>query len=156
MTPIKDLKEVKRDVHKCCLALLKDKLVPIQNDLQLLQEAQKNETKSSMGDKYETGPAMLHQQRERLLQQESQIVAHQSALQQLDPQKECKVVQPGCLLQTDKGKFYFSIGLGAISCGGEQVWVISMQSPLGIQFNQQKVGSKVSFQGRQYLIEQLT
>jgi transcription elongation GreA/GreB family factor len=152
----KQLMALKVKVHQNCEQVLADKLKLISDDLESLQQAQQNETKSSMGDKYETGPAMLNQQRQRLLQQQQQLNANMRALGQLNPRATTEMVQLGTLLATDQGLFYLAIGLGAIECEDHQVWVISLQSPLGQALNAHKPDQTINFQGRTYRLLQLT
>ena len=148
-----DFLQLKARIHQYCLQNIDDKLKLVRQDLSDLKEAQQQEIKSSMGDKYETGPAMLHQQRQRLLQQQAQLIAHQKALIQLNPQTQSLLVQPGALLSTDQGLIYIAIGLGSINYGGDQIWVISLHSPLGQHFDQLKAGDKAIFKGKEYLYQ---
>ena len=147
--------ELKSSIHRCCLDLLADKLTRIKQDLEALHTAIQQDQKSSMGDKYETGPALLHQQRQQLLQQERQLASHHQALQQLTPHANQKSVEPGCLISTNHGLFYVSIGLGRVVCKEQEVWAISLQSPLGKSLHQRKAGDEVNFQGRSYNLKQL-
>ncbi len=155
MQDLKEFLALKLKVHHCCEQLVTVKLTSVSEDLILLQEDQQKDVKSSMGDKYETGPAMLNQQRQRLLNQQQQINGNLRALQQLNPQSVAKAVDIGSLVSTDKGLFYLSIGLGEVTCEEQSVWVISLQSPLGQQLKGSREQDSVSFQGRTYQIMQL-
>ena len=56
---IKNPIEFKQKVHLACVKLVQEQLDTIQSSLDQLMEAKTNETKSSAGDKYETGMAMI-------------------------------------------------------------------------------------------------
>ena len=56
----------KPKVHEACRVFLMQKIENLSTELEALREAAIAETKSSMGDKYETGREMMMQERNRL------------------------------------------------------------------------------------------
>ena len=75
--------------------------------------ASNNDTKSSMGDKYETGREMLQQEINNLQRQLNEVLNQQAVLQKItsDPSEK---VQNGALVKTDKGLFYVAVSMGEI------------------------------------------
>jgi len=55
---MQDLPSIKKALHQRCLTLAEDRIVSLQHILKEAQQAANNETKSSAGDKHETGKAM--------------------------------------------------------------------------------------------------
>jgi len=91
--------------------------------------ASSNDTKSSMGDKYETGREMLQQEINNIQRQLNETLIQQSILQKLNTEN-CSKVQIGALVKTDKGLFYISASLGEIIFGDKKIMTISNESPL--------------------------
>ncbi|MBM55812.1 MAG: hypothetical protein CMB32_04560 [Euryarchaeota archaeon] len=96
-----------------------------------IQQSKSSATKSTAGDKHETGRAMM----------ETELAFAQSALtkslQQLaDIEKLAEsgasdIVEFGSLVETSKGFFIFGVSLGKISIAGVSCFTISAASPIG-------------------------
>jgi len=91
--------------------------------------ASNNDTKSSMGDKYETGREMLQQEINNLQRQLNETLNQQTLLQKITSEPSLKV-QNGALVKTDKGLFYISVSLGEIVVGNQKMMTVSAESPL--------------------------
>lgn len=103
----------------------------IQNFENLITEtrASSNDTKSSMGDKYETGREMLQQEINNLQRQLNETLNQQSIIQKITPEPSSKV-QNGALVKTNKGLFYISVSLGEIVSENQKIMTVSVESPL--------------------------
>ncbi|MET3537076.1 hypothetical protein [Chryseobacterium limigenitum] len=103
----------------------------IQNFENLIAEtrASSNDTKSSMGDKYETGREMLQQEVNNLQRQLNEILNQQAIVQKINAEPSSKV-QNGALVKTDKGLFYISASLGEIVFDNQKIMTVSAESPL--------------------------
>ena len=108
---------------------------------QLIAEtrASNNDTKSSMGDKYETSREMLQQEINNLQIQLNEHLKSQKILKNINPNPH-KVVSLGSWVETDKGKFFIAISLGEILFNREKIFVLSAESPLAKAMNGKKVG----------------
>lgn len=113
----------------------------IQKLEQLIAEtrASNNDTKSSMGDKYETSREMLQQEINNLQVQLNEHLKSQQILKNIQTIAH-KTVGLGSLVETDKGKFFIAISLGELSYNQEKIFVISAESPLAKSMNGKKVG----------------
>ncbi|TZF99600.1 hypothetical protein FW781_06640 (plasmid) [Chryseobacterium panacisoli] len=91
--------------------------------------ASNNDTKSSMGDKYETGREMLQQEINNLQRQLNEVLNQQAVLQKItsDPSEK---VQNGALVKTNKGLFYISASMGEIVFENQKIMTVSAESPL--------------------------
>ena len=91
--------------------------------------ASNNDTKSSMGDKYETGREMLQQEINNLQRQLNEVLNQQAILQKItaDPSEK---VQNGAIVKTDKGLFYISASMEEIRSENQKVMTVSAESPL--------------------------
>jgi transcription elongation GreA/GreB family factor len=113
----------------------------IQKLEQLIAEtrASNNDTKSSMGDKYETSREMLQQEINNLQIQLNEHLKSQKILKNINPNPH-KVVTLGSLVETEKGMFFIAISLGELSFNQEKIFVISAESPLAKAMNGKKTG----------------
>ena len=113
----------------------------IQKLEQLIAEtrASNNDTKSSMGDKYETSREMLQQEINNLQIQLNEHLKSQKILININPNPH-KVVSLGSLVETEKGMFFIAISLGELSFNQEKIFVISAESPLAKAMNGKKTG----------------
>lgn len=91
--------------------------------------ASNNDTKSSMGDKYETGREMLQQEINNLQRQLNETLNQQALLQKITSEPSLKV-QNGALVKTDKGLFYISVSLGEVVVDNQKIMTVSAESPL--------------------------
>ena len=113
----------------------------IQKLEQLIAEtrASNNDTKSSMGDKYETSREMLQQEINHLQIQLNEHLKSQQILKNINPNTH-KIVTLGSLVETEKGMFFIAISLGELSFNQEKIFVISAESPLAKAMNGKKTG----------------
>ncbi|REC52897.1 MULTISPECIES: hypothetical protein [Chryseobacterium] len=103
----------------------------IQKLEKLIEEtrASNNDTKSSMGDKYETGREMLQQEINNLQRQLNESLNQQFIIQKISSDPISKV-QNGALVKTDKGLFYISASAGEIMVDQQKIMTVSVESPL--------------------------
>ena len=124
------------------LELVKQKISEkIQKLEQLIAEtrASNNDTKSSMGDKYETSREMLQQEINNLQLQLNEQLKSQQILKNIQPIAH-KIVSLGSLVETDKGKFFIAVSIGELSFNQEKIFIISAESPLAKAMNGKKQG----------------
>lgn len=98
-------------------------------DLIAETRASNNDTKSSMGDKYETGREMLQQEINNLQRQLNESLNQQTILQKMTSEPSSKV-QNGALVKTNKGLFYISASIGEIVSENQKIMTVSAESPL--------------------------
>ena len=91
--------------------------------------ASNNDTKSSMGDKYETGREMLQQEINNLQRQLNEVLNQQAVLQKITSDSSEKV-QNGELVKTNKGLFYIAASMGEIIFENQKIMTVSSESPL--------------------------
>lgn len=145
----------KKEVYDQCYHILKDRISTITKNLERLMDSKQNETKSSAGDKYETGMAMIQNEEDlykRQLADTSKIMEH---FQKIEALKKCDMVEPGALLKLPAGWFYVSAGMGKIMVDGEAIFCISLQSPIGVALKHKKTNDIVSFNDQKFTIQEI-
>ena len=118
----------KQEILNILTAKIADKITHFEN---LIAEtrASNNDTKSSMGDKYETGREMLQQEINNLRRQLNETLNQQAVIQKISCEPMDKV-QNGALVKTDKGLFYIAVSAGEIVFGKQKIMTVSAESPL--------------------------
>lgn len=91
--------------------------------------AANNETKSSMGDKYETTREMVQQEINNLQIQLNDVLKQLDSLRTLSD-KTSQKVEKGAVVKTSNRFFYISVSAGEIVLDGKKIYVISPESPL--------------------------
>ncbi len=131
------------------LSILDKRIETANNDIKLAKESRDNETKSTAGDKYETGRSMVQFELEKNNVQLNKAIQLKNELAQIDLQKKFKSVEFGCLVFTNKGNYFISIGLGKIEISNESIYCISLASPIGKIFHHKKVNDQIVFQEKE-------
>ncbi|MBA5245748.1 hypothetical protein H1R16_02210 [Marnyiella aurantia] len=88
-----------------------------------------SETKSSMGDKYETSREMIAQEIRNLQRQLSEVHNQMDALVKLNSAPS-KSVELGALVETGAGIFYISAPVGQLEVDGKKIMTLSPEAPL--------------------------
>ncbi len=88
-----------------------------------------SETKSSMGDKYETSREMIAQEIRNLQRQLSEVHNQMDALVKLNSAPS-KSVELGALVETGAGLFYIAAPVGQLDLEGRKIMTVSPEAPL--------------------------
>ncbi|WP_415328424.1 hypothetical protein [Chryseobacterium sp. MMS23-Vi53] len=139
------------------LDIIKNKITEkIQNFENLIAEtrASNNDTKSSMGDKYETGREMLQQEINNLQRQLNECLNQQTIIQKISGESSSKV-QNGALVKTNKGLFYVSASVGEIVFDNVKIMTVSAESPLVKAMNGLNKGQAFSINNTNQIIEEI-
>lgn len=126
-----------------------------QQGIDAAQQAAKDDTKSSAGDKYETGREMAQQETDRHMAQLAEANKLKIALNQINPAVKNDRVETGSVVITNLAKFYVAISAGAISAEGETYMAISPASPIALKMKGSKEGDEFNLNGKVYKIESI-
>lgn len=143
---------MKKELHQACLAELQTRIDRIRLAVEEIQAAANEETKSSAGDKFETGRAMMQQEKDKMAHQLAINVSWKNQLNLLNPAETQELVAIGSLVITQEGKYYLSIPLGKLKLAGQTYFAISLASPIGKALLNKKAGDEIVFQQRKISI----
>lgn len=149
---MKALTEYKHKVFEKCVESVSAQIESAQSEMKKLREMEGEETKSSAGDKYETGRAMLFLEKEKVSIRLSEAYKRQRALGQIRIENIHETVQLGSLVQTDKGNFFISVSLGKETIDGVEFFLISPVSPIGKALSGKKKGDTATFNKATYQV----
>ena len=147
-----NLKELKRQIYSQLLELIDKKIDTAKKAIESAKESRDNDTKSSAGDKYETGRAMMQIEMDKNEAQLSKAVNSKRELSQINIQKDYNRAEFGALVMTNHGNYFISIGIGKIEVNKENYYCISLASPIGNLLHNKKIGDKVQFKERELII----
>ena len=142
----------KDSLYNHCVQYVEERIARIQNEIDLLQAAANEETKSSAGDKYETGRAMAQLEIERNAVQLKEAERLRSFLQGIVREGTSAVIVPGSLVTTSNGVFYISISLGVVTLDQRKFLVVSPDSPIGKLLLGKRVGQEWLWRNERYKI----
>lgn len=133
--------------------LLNEKIIALKQQADDLQQSIASETKSSVGDKYETSRAMLHLEQEKNNHHLREAQDQRSVLHSLERHSPTEKITTGSLVKTNKGWFFISGAFGKTSLEIGMVMAISSVSPLGKSLTDHKVNDSIKVLETTYLIE---
>lgn len=144
---MKKNKEIKEAAYHHCKEFVRVRLDRLKKQIGEIEEALTQETKSSAGDKHETGRAMLQLEREKLGSQLAQCEKMHEVLHRIKPSSMNKVVGMGALVETDGPGYYIAISAGHFEYRNTLIYCISPATPIGKLLLRKSVGDTFSFNG---------
>lgn len=146
---------LKEELYQLCVEFVDGRLNTIQQTIESNQKALTSETKSSAGDKHETGRAMLQLEMEKAGQQLQAVQQMKETLAKINL-KESEVVSLGSLVDTNLGTYFISISAGQLSLANKMYFAISTSSPIGKLLLGKRVGESLVWNGRKINIHSLS
>lgn len=116
--------------------------------------ASNNETKSSMGDKYETSREMVQQEINNLQLQLNENIKSKNSLKFI-PVSNLEKIVFGSLVETSSGFFYIAVSLGELKSEDKKIFVISPESPLAKAILGKFKNEKFSLNGYDQVIKNI-
>jgi len=110
-----NLPALKQRVYTQLKNLTQEKITQAETAVAATIEARDGETKSSAGDKFETGRAMMQLEQQRHEVQLSKAFQLSAELERLDLEATYSIVSPGALEKTERGIYFMSIGMGKVT-----------------------------------------
>ena len=120
----------KQDVWLAAKLLQETRLLETEDAIKKVRESGNNESKSSMGDKYETGRAMSQLAKEMSAKQVFENKQELGLLQKLENIITNNTIVQGSIILANDKIFYIAVGLGVINFNGISVTVLSPKAPL--------------------------
>jgi hypothetical protein len=122
---------MKEELIRCVKEKVLLRIQEAQKAIDAAQSAANEETKSSAGDKYETGRAMAQNDRDMYARQLLEAEKDFQILEQIATTGKRFQVGAGSLVETTIGALFIAISSGIIELNGKKIMVLSPESPLG-------------------------
>ena len=123
--------ETKENLYLQCVHFVEIRFNTIQNSINEIQESLTSETKSSAGDKHETGRAMLQLEREKAGNQLAEIQKIKENLSKITSANTSKKIGLGSVVYTNKSNYFIAISAGELKVENEVFYAISPNTPIG-------------------------
>lgn len=140
----------KQDIYDLCLTTILEKEQGLKSLITATRESN-NDTKSSMGDKYETSREMLQQEINMLEKQLAEVNDQYQLLKKIKVMPS-KKVSLGSLIEFELGKFFIAVGIGEIKLNNNSIMTISVNSPLAKAILGKNVGDNFSINNKTFAI----
>ncbi len=121
---------LKQHLHKICTDYINERIARIISGMTDLEAALKMESKCTVGDKYETGRAMINLEFDKLSHQLDQLRQLKRTLGLIDREKSSGEITFGSVVRTSAANYFIAIPAGQISFKNEKFYAIGTNSPV--------------------------
>lgn len=135
-----------------CDQFLTRKKVVLKKAMDSLKEDLENESKSSAGDKYETGREMINIEWNKLSNQLNQYDQLLTILSRLQAHQPNGNIMLGSIVLTEAANYFISVPVGEISAEEKKFYAIGAQAPVAKNLIGKKAGQFFTLNGRDYKI----
>ncbi|MFD2517314.1 transcription elongation factor [Salinimicrobium flavum] len=146
---------LKQKLVTACSKYVEERISRVDLAVKDLEAALKLETKCSMGDKYETGRAMLHLEFEKLAGQHEELRKLRKTLSMIHPAQTAQQAGFGAIIKTNAGSYFISIPAGELMVEKEKYYAVGTNAPIARALSGKKEGEAVTFNGKELLIGQI-
>ena len=146
---------LKAALFQRCQEEVNNRMNTIQEIILSNQNALQSETKSSAGDKHETGRAMLQLEMEKAGQQLAGVIQMQELLSKIDVSKRSNIAHLGSVVFTSKANYFLAISSGKLTVLDNEFFAISVASPIGKLLLGKKENDTISFNGESIKIQEI-
>jgi transcription elongation GreA/GreB family factor len=144
--------KLKQDLYTLCVLFVENRFSIIQKTINEIQESLTSETKSSAGDKHETGRAMLQLEREKAGNQLSEIQKIKEQLSKINISNTSKYIGLGSIVYTNQSNYFIAVSAGELKVENQLFYAISPNTPIGKLLMGKTVGDVVIFREQKFSI----
>ena len=140
----------KKEVYEALVKVIQERGAEMQVAWNELMESNKQEGKSSAGDKHETAAAQVHLEMEKMGKQMQEHNRKCEELERFNPSKiESNFqIRSGSLVETSEGWFYIITSFGKLTSEAGECYVVSASSPIGAALLGKKAGERFQWNGK--------
>lgn len=143
---------IKQELYSQCLNFVESRIEAIKHNIEEIQQSLLSETKSSAGDKHETGRAMIQLEREKAGEQLREAEALKEVLFKVNPLSTTLKITLGSVVYTSDLNYFIAISAGQIRINGIAFFAISPQTPIGQKLTGKRIGDEVVFRDKTFKI----
>lgn len=145
----------KEQLYNKCYEALQLRLSIINKNIADLENALQSETKSSAGDKHETGRAMVQLEREKAGKQLEELQKSMELLQKIECSSRHKNIALGSIVYTSEHNYFISVGEGGLKLQDNVFYAISPQSPIAKLLLGKTEGDAIIFRNSNFVISKV-
>lgn len=149
------MKSLKQKLFDECIAYTENRILTLTGLLKDLQQSANEETKSSAGDKYETGRSMAQLEIEKVQTQLAEVNKLKQELIRIPTEETTKQIKAGSLIFTSRGNFYISIHAGQLIIDDQFFFAVSSASPIAQKLIGLTAGQAFSLNDKDFTIHEI-
>lgn len=146
---------IKEALFQQCEGFINNRLQTVENTIKDIQKSLTTETKSTAGDKHETGRAMLQLEREKAGNQLAEIQKTKAILSKIDTSKPSHTVSLGSIVYTSNLNYFIAISAGELKVERDAFYAISASTPIAKLLLGKTIGDSVSFRNQEIEIKNI-
>ncbi len=146
---------IKQQLYKACEDFLNKRLEVIQKTIFDIQNSLQSETKSSAGDKHETGRAMLQLEREKAGHQLAEVQKLNETLHKIKLESHHHSVALGSVVYSTQSNYFIAISAGEITINNDKFYAISPSTPMAKLLLSKKIGDSIEFRDTKFTIKEI-
>ena len=146
---------IKKELYKQCETFLNERTENLVHAMDSHRKSLEAESKSSAGDKHETGRAMVQLEMEKASQQIEAISLMRETLNRINLERSGQKAVLGSLVRTNYGSYFLAISAGELKIGSETFFAVSLSSPIGNQMLGKSKGDCFVLNNRKYMIQEI-
>lgn len=143
---------IKTQLLQLCTTSLNTRLQSVLAVIEDIKQSLQSETKSSAGDKHETGRAMLQLEREKAGHQLAEIEKTKQILSKINTESTSKNIGLGSVVFTTTSNYFISISAGEFKVEDDTFYAISANTPIGQLLFGKSVGDVINFRNLEFKI----
>ena len=129
------------------MEIVNEKLLLSKGQITSINQSKSSATKSTAGDKHETGRAMMERELAMAEAQKAKAQKQMLDIKSMFGFSRSRTVKNGSLVNTTKGRFLIGIALGKVETDFGLCFAISQASPMGSLLFGKKEGDTVELNG---------
>lgn len=145
----------KNKLKQFCHHMIGQRIEAAKTTIENAQQAANSEEKSSAGDKYETGRAMNHLERDMHTKQLAENIKELSTLLAIHTDIIYDTIAAGAFIKCTGISFFIAAGLGKQIIDGEIILFLSPNAPLAKLLQNKKTGDHFLFAGKDCAIAEV-
>lgn len=145
----------KNRLKQFCYNILEQRIEAAKLVIKNAQQSANNEEKNSAGDKYETGRAMGHLERDMHARQLTENLKELSTLYAIYTETIYNHATGGAFLRCGGISFFIATGLGKQTVDGVTILFLSPNAPLAQLLEHKKEGERFLFNKKNIAIEEI-
>lgn len=145
----------KNVLYSFCETFIRDRSDRILGQIASLEQDLSSETKSSAGDKYETGRSMIQLEREKLGDRLMEAQLLWERFKKVPLITATDRIGPGSVVYTTGYNYYLGISAGEIKIDGLSFYAIAPDTPIGKLLLGKVVGERIIFHAQEFWIREI-
>ena len=144
------------ELIQACEEYLNKRIAVVRKAMDGLKNDLENESKSSAGDKYETGREMINIEWNKLTIQLNEYDRLAQILVRIKDHKPGTKAVLGSLVFTDATNYFISIPAGDIGIGNQKCYAVGIKAPIAQQLLGKEIGDHFTMNGKEFRIMNIT